>query len=289
MDVIEYPDEMRAWSREQRAAGRLIGFVPTMGALHEGHASLMRESVAQNDVTVVSIFVNPTQFAPHEDFDRYPRTWDADRDLSEALGAQVVYAPSAQTMYPEKYSTYVTVERVQDHLCGASRPHFFRGVATVVAKLFNAVQPDRAYFGQKDAQQCAVIRRMVRDLDFPIEIIEMPVVREPDGLAMSSRNKYLSEDERQRALALSRGLIRGQELLNTGERDSARIIQEVRMQLADVETDYVALVDAEEMQPVATVDGAVVLAVAATVGSTRLIDNMKLMPGRSGGQAPRLL
>jgi pantoate--beta-alanine ligase len=183
--IVESPDDMRAWSFEQRCSGRTIGFVPTMGALHEGHASLMRAAARGNDAAVASIFVNPTQFAPHEDFNRYPRTFDADCRLSEEIGMQVVYAPTAASMYPEGYATYVNIERVSQGLCGRSRPVFFRGVATVVTKLFNAVLPHRAYFGQKDAQQCAVIKRMARDLDMGIEIVEMPIVREPDGLATS--------------------------------------------------------------------------------------------------------
>lgn len=283
MHVFDTARHMLAWSREQRAAGRTIGFVPTMGALHEGHASLVREAVAKNDVAVASIFVNPTQFAPHEDFDRYPRTWESDTALLESLGVQAIYAPRADRMYPEGYATYVTVERLQDHLCGVSRPHFFRGVATVVAKLFNAVQPDRAYFGQKDAQQCAVLKRMVRDLDFPIEIVEMPIVREPDGLAMSSRNAYLSPEERQKALALSRALEQGQALLEGGERDPARIVEEVGAHMTDVEIDYIALVDSEEFQPVTVIDREITLAVAAKVGQTRLIDNIKFNPATDAG------
>ncbi|HEO72399.1 MAG TPA: pantoate--beta-alanine ligase, partial [Candidatus Hydrogenedentes bacterium] len=200
---------MRAWSADRHCEGKRIGFVPTMGALHEGHASLVRASVAENDVTVVSIFVNPTQFAPNEDFDQYPRTFDADRQLCENIGADVIYAPTAAGMYPEGHQTYVTIGDVSKRLCGASRPTFFRGVATVVTKLFCAVRPDRAYFGQKDAQQCAVIKRMTRDLDLGVDIVEMPIVREPDGLAMSSRNTYLSPEERVRALCLARALHKG--------------------------------------------------------------------------------
>lgn len=278
MDVLDTARAMQAWTRERRAAGKSIGFVPTMGALHEGHASLIRESVARNDTTVVSIFVNPTQFAPHEDFDRYPRTWETDAALIESLGADAIYAPKPSSMYPEGYATYVTVERLQDRLCGISRPHFFRGVATVVAKLFNAVQPDRAYFGQKDAQQCAVLKRMVRDLDFPIEIVEMPIVREVDGLAMSSRNAYLSLEEREQALSLSRALQRGQAMLEQGERNPTRIVDEVTATLNGIDIDYVSLVDADEIQPVDTVDREIILAVAARVGQTRLIDNIKFNP-----------
>jgi pantoate--beta-alanine ligase len=229
---------------------------------------------------VVSIFVNPTQFAPHEDLDRYPRTFDKDVALLKLVGAHAVYAPSASDMYASNHATYVTVERLQDGLCGISRPHFFRGVATVVAKLFNAVQPDRAYFGQKDAQQCAVITRMVRDLDFPIEIVEMPIVREPDGLAMSSRNVYLSAAERRRALCLSRALRQGQAMLEAGERNAARVVEAVRAEMTEVEIDYVSLVDASEIRDVDVITSEIILAVAAKVGNTRLIDNIKFNPRR---------
>jgi pantoate--beta-alanine ligase len=249
-----------------------------MGALHEGHASLMRQSAKDNAVSIASIFVNPTQFAPHEDFDEYPRTWDADLALAEQCGITAVYHPNAKTMYPDGYSTYVRVERVSEGLCGRSRPHFFGGVATVCTKLFNATLPHRAYFGQKDAQQCAVMKRMVRDLDMGVEIVEMPIVREPDGLAMSSRNRYLSAEERARALCLSRALFDAERMLNGGERDGNKILDSVRNAMAPVRIDYVELVDAEDFQPVARVDGPVVLAVAAFLGDTRLIDNIKFSP-----------
>ena len=279
MKVIETPDAMRAWSFEQRGAGKTIGFVPTMGALHEGHASLMREASQRNDVAVVSIFVNPTQFAPQEDFNKYPRTFEADARISEETGMNVLYAPNARVMYPEGYATYVHVERLTQGLCGKSRPIFFRGVATVVTKLFNVVLPHRAYFGRKDAQQCAVIKRMVRDLDMGIEIVEMPIVREPDGLAMSSRNAYLSLEERRRARRLSQSLFRAQSMLEAGEQDAQTLIDAVRKGMADVDIDYIELVDGEEFQPAPKVTGTVVLAVAALVGKTRLIDNIKYRAG----------
>jgi pantoate--beta-alanine ligase len=266
---------MQQWTFEQRCAGRTVGLVPTMGGLHEGHASLMRESVSCNDVSVLSIFVNPAQFAPHEDFDRYPRTFEADLALAEEIGIDAVYAPTSSTMYVQDFASYLTVERVQDGLCGGSRPHFFRGVATVVTKLFNAVLPHRAYFGQKDAQQCAVIKRMVRDLDFGIEIVELPIVRDADGLALSSRNQYLSSAERLKALNLSKALSRGVELMERGERDVCRIEEAVRTELADLDIDYVAVVDADSIEPLAVAQGNVLLAAAAHVGATRLIDNVK--------------
>jgi pantoate--beta-alanine ligase len=266
---------MRQWTFEQRCAGRTVGLVPTMGGLHEGHASLMRESVSRNDVSVLSIFVNPAQFAPHEDFDRYPRTFEADLALAEGIGMDAVYAPTSSTMYAQDFASYLTVERLQDGLCGGSRPHFFRGVATVVTKLFNAVLPHRAYFGQKDAQQCAVIKRLVRDLDFDIEIVELPIVRDADGLALSSRNQYLSSAERLKALNLSKALSRGLELMQRGERDIRRIEEVVRAELADLDIDYVAVVDADSIEPLAVAQGSVLLAAAAHVGATRLIDNVK--------------
>lgn len=278
MIIFETPKGMRAWSLEQKRLGKTIGFVPTMGALHEGHLSLMRASVKENDVSVASIFVNPTQFAPNEDFNKYPRTFETDKAMCEEVGIQVIYAPGPKEMYPEGYSTYVNVEKVSEGLCSKTRPHFFRGVATVVAKLFNAVLPDRAYFGQKDAQQYAVIRRMAEDLDMGIEVIEMPIIREPDDLAMSSRNRYLSPEDHQRALCLSKSLFAAEAMLKAGERSAAAIIAAVREGMKTVEIDYVEVVDAGTMQPVERVEGPIVLAVAAQVGPARLIDNIKFKP-----------
>ena len=276
MIVLESPAEMRAWAMARKCEGKSIGFVPTMGALHEGHASLMRAARAGNDCAVLSIFVNPTQFAPTEDLDRYPRTWDADLAIAHETGMDAVYAPTARAMYPEHYSTYVNVEEVSQGLCGASRPHFFRGVATVVTKLFCAVLPDRAYFGQKDAQQCVVVTRMARDLDLGVEIVEMPIVREADGLAMSSRNRYLSAEERARALCLSQALTEAGNMMNAGERDAETVKAAVRDRIAlDAVVDYVELVDAATMRPLDRIEGVILLAVAAKVGETRLIDNIK--------------
>jgi len=273
--VIRTPEEMRAWSEEQRRQGKTIGFVPTMGALHEGHISLAHAAVSNNDVSVASIFVNPTQFAPTEDFDQYPRPIDEDLAKLEAENTTAVYAPTAADMYPENYSTYVLEEKVSQGLCGGSRPHFFRGVATVVIKLFNAVKPHRAYFGQKDAQQCAVIKRMARDLDMGIEIVEMPIVREPDGLAMSSRNQYLTAEDRERALCLSRALFQAETMLQEGERKAQPVVDAVRNAMSEVTIDYIALVDAETMSPVDVVERPVTLAVAALLPTARLIDNIK--------------
>jgi pantoate--beta-alanine ligase len=278
MEILESVKEMRAWSLAQRADGKSIGFVPTMGALHAGHLSLMHAAVRENTVAVASIFVNPTQFAPNEDFSKYPRTWESDLALCREVGVKAIYAPHSATMYPDGYATYVTVDRVTEGLCSKTRPHFFRGVTTVVTKLFNAVLPDRAYFGQKDAQQYAVLRRMAEDLDMGIEVIEMPIVREPDGLAMSSRNRYLSPEDRRRALCLSRSLFQARSLLEAGERHPAMITAAVRAGMAEVDIDYVELVDARDMQPVTEITGPIVLAVAAQVGPARLIDNIKFPP-----------
>lgn len=285
MKIIQTASEMREWSLAQRCVGKRIGFVPTMGALHEGHASLMRAAAANDDVSVLSLFVNPAQFGPNEDYSRYPRTWEADLALAESIGAHAIYNPDAHDMYPEDYSTYVTVEGVSNGLCSVTRPHFFRGVATVVAKLFNAVLPHRAYFGQKDGQQCAVIKRMARDLDMGIEIVEMPIVREPDGLAMSSRNVYLTKEDRVRARCLSRSLFAAEKLLRDGERNGAALKRSVCDAMSEVDIDYVELVDAETMARVDLVDRPVMLAVAAQVGAARLIDNIKFTPPECMGHS----
>lgn len=274
MDILRTPETMQAWSTRRTSAGESVGFVPTMGALHEGHASLIRASVEENAATVVSIFVNPTQFAPSEDFGEYPRTWETDKALCESLGADAIYYPDPDGMYPPGYATCVQMDGPSAGLESVTRPHFFRGVATVVTKLFNAVRPDRAYFGQKDAQQAAVITRMAADLDFGIEIRVMPIVREPDGLAMSSRNVYLSADERQRALALSRGLRKAESMLEGGERNSSTVAGAVREELSETDIDYVEIVNADTMEPVDTIKGRTLIAVAAKVGETRLIDNI---------------
>lgn len=275
MKIIRDKQVMRQLAITEKAAGRSIGFVPTMGALHEGHASLVRAAVDRDDVSVASIFVNPTQFAPHEDLKTYPRPFHEDCELLESLGTDIVYAPEAGSMYPVGYSTFVTVANLSKGLCSLSRPHFFRGVATVVTKLFNTVLPDRAYFGQKDAQQCAIIKRLALDLDMAVEIIEMPIVREADGLAMSSRNRYLTPEQRQEALRLSAALRQAEQLLLDGERDSATIVAAVHAALAPLEADYVSLVDAATIAPLDTVVGEVLLALAVNMGPARLIDNIK--------------
>lgn len=252
-----------------------------MGALHEGHRSLARAARQQCDVVAASIFVNPTQFAPNEDFSRYPRTLEADCRMLEAEGIDLVFTPSAKAMYPPGATTLVEVAGIGDRLDGASRPGHFRGVATVVAKLFHIVQPEFAFFGQKDAAQLAVLRQMVRDLNMPVEVVACPIVREPDGLAMSSRNRYLSPDERRQALAISRGLRTASKMTQDGERGAEVLLRAVRERLREepaLREDYVALVDADTLLPLEDARRGGLLAVAAYVGSTRLIDNVLLLP-----------
>jgi pantoate--beta-alanine ligase len=273
--VVSSPAELRAILDDARSLGRSIGLVPTMGALHEGHLSLVDACRSQCDLTVVSIFVNPTQFGPQEDFNRYPRQLAQDVELVGAHGAELVFAPSVETMFPSGHATSVDVEGPAETLEGACRPGHFRGVATVVLKLFNLVGPNRAYFGRKDYQQSLVVRRMVADLDLPLEVCVCPTVRETDGLAMSSRNAYLSPDERHRALAVSDSLRLARELVAHG----TLLAQQIRRQMesllvaAGLHIDYVALVDPETLSPVEEVTGPTVALVAVRVGATRLIDN----------------
>lgn len=268
---------VRQHLREHRLATRRIGLVPTMGALHEGHRSLIRAARSGCDVVVVSIFVNPTQFAPGEDFDRYPRSLDADLAACRAEGADVVFCPSAADMYPPGSVTTVAVSELAEGLCGAHRPGHFTGVATVVTKLFNIVQPDVAYFGQKDAQQVAVIRRMVRDLFLPLEIVVCPTVREADGLALSSRNAYLSPDERRRAVSLSAALRWAEAQVANGQRAAKPLVTEMYRQIqaaGPCSIDYIEVVDAEDLRPREQIFGRCLIAVAVRIGSTRLIDNV---------------
>lgn len=269
--------EMREYSDRVKSEGKTIGLVPTMGFLHEGHLSLIRQAKVSTDVVVVSIFVNPTQFGVGEDFDEYPRSMEKDTAACLREGVDVIFAPTAEEMYPSPYLTYVNVEKITERLCGKSRPGHFRGVATVVNKLFNIVAPDKAFFGQKDAQQLIVIRRMVKDLNMRIKVIPVPIVREPDGVAMSSRNKYLSPQERQSAKCLNRALLHAKELISGGERDSARIVDAMRKiieneQLAQV--DYIEIFDADSLEEISRVEGNVLIALAVKFGSARLIDNM---------------
>lgn len=255
------------------------GFVPTMGYLHEGHLSLIRRARAENDHVAVSIFVNPTQFGPHEDYNRYPRDLERDLRLLEPLQVDLVFVPSVEEMYPPGFQTWVIVEELSRPLEGASRPGHFRGVATVVAKLFNIVQPDRAYFGQKDAQQAVVIRRMVRDLNFPVEIVVCPTVREPDGLALSSRNTYLNPQERQAATVLFRALQAAKARYEAGERDGERLREAMREVLRGeplARVDYVSVADPETLEELSRVEGSALLSLAVYIGNTRLIDNLLL-------------
>ncbi|MFZ0704426.1 MAG: pantoate--beta-alanine ligase [Candidatus Korobacteraceae bacterium] len=281
MKHIESVAEMKAVCREITRSGRTLGFVPTMGALHEGHASLVRASKAQCQATVVSIFVNPLQFGPTEDLDKYPRAMERDSKLLQELGVDVLYAPTAGEMYPPGATTYVEVSGISDRLDGASRPGHFRGVATVVAKLFEIVRPDRAFFGQKDAAQVAVLRRMVRDLDMDVEVVVCPIVREKDGLAMSSRNAYLNPTERKQALVLNRSLMRVQFEADAGERDTSKLIETGKSVIAEepgARLDYFAIVDPDTLEPASDVSRPALVAVAAYVGATRLIDNILLAP-----------
>ena len=280
MKISQTIEDARAISRSAKHSGKRVGLVPTMGALHEGHLSLVRAAKTRCDVVAVSIFVNPTQFGPSEDFSKYPRDFERDQELLQKEGVDLVFAPSVDEMYPPGAPTYVTVEALSERLCGRSRPGHFRGVTTVVSKLFQISEPDKAFFGQKDAAQAAVIRRMVRDLNFPVEIVVCPIVREPDGLAMSSRNAYLDPQQRDSALVLYRSLSRVQEMFKAGERQISRLLsagKEMFVQEPSVRLDYFEIVDPESLEPVAQIAKPALVAVAAFLGSTRLIDNLVLM------------
>jgi pantoate--beta-alanine ligase len=277
MEVLRTVAELREWSRQERNdGGNTIGLVPTMGALHAGHASLIRAAVNSVGYVAVSIFVNPTQFGPNEDFSRYPRTFDADCALAKAEGADVVFAPAVEELYPAGAATFVDVEGLSSQLDGKSRPGHFRGVATVVSKLMIAAEPDRAFFGQKDAAQVAVLRRMVADLRLATEIVVCPIVREADGLALSSRNVYLSADERAQALTLSSAIRSAEAFFASGERNAARFIEAAHTAFAaqpEIRVDYIALVDWATLEPVELAAPGSLFAVAGWVGATRLIDN----------------
>jgi len=274
-------DELRAALAEVRRAGKTVGLVPTMGALHEGHLSLVRASKVECDFTVVTIFVNPSQFAPTEDLDSYPRTFEADMQALTTCGAELVFAPADEEVYCSGHDTWVEVGGVAEPLEGECRPAFFRGVATVVLKLFNMARADVAFFGQKDYQQAQVIKQMVRDLNVPIEIRVCPIVRAPDGLAMSSRNAYLSSEARVRALVLWRSLRLAQDLVAAGERDAKAITEKMReviLTVEDAQVNYVTLADPETLQPVSRITGPTVAALAVRIEGTRLIDNHILTP-----------
>jgi len=279
MRICDTIEEMRRASHSARRAGQHLGFVPTMGALHEGHLSLVRAAKSRCGAVAVSIFVNPLQFGPQEDLAKYPRTLERDRELLENEGVDLLFAPSVGDMYPAGAVTYVTVEGLSESLCGKSRPGHFRGVTTVVAKLFHIVEPDVAFFGQKDAAQVAIIRRMVRDLNFPVEIAVGPIVREADGLAMSSRNVYLSTTERRSALVLHHALKEIARRFEKGERNSAALIEAGKRAFVrepSVQLDYLEIVDPETLEAVPELNHSALVAVAAFVGKTRLIDNVVL-------------
>ncbi|ODN30871.1 pantoate--beta-alanine ligase [Fervidobacterium thailandense] len=275
MRLVQTVAEMKSIVRELHNQHKSIGFVPTMGYLHEGHLSLVRRARAENDVVVVSIFVNPTQFGPNEDFERYPRDLERDLRLLEPLGVNYVFHPTVEEMYPKNYSVYVEEISLSRYLCGASRPGHFRGVCTVVTKLFNIVKPTRAYFGQKDAQQFRILKRMVENLNMDVEMVELPIVREPDGLAMSSRNVYLTPEERKEATRLYRALKRAEELIADGEREVSILKAEMMKVLEHplLKIDYVEIVDEATLEPVERVEGRVLIALAVFVGKARLIDN----------------
>lgn len=277
MEILNSPDAMRTWVREQHAAGKTVALVPTMGFFHEGHLSLMRMAARHADSVVVSLFVNPIQFGPGEDLDRYPRNFERDSALARNEGVAVLFAPRAEAMYPPGFQTTVSVEQLSRHLCGRSRPGHFNGVTTVVTKLFHIIQPDSAVFGRKDYQQLAILRRMVLDLDMGVEILSHPIVREEDGLAMSSRNAYLDEGQRQSALSLSKGIALARSLFAEGERDTAVLEGKVKSSIlnhAGTGIDYISFVDCNSLEPKAHADGDTLLALAVTIdGHVRLIDN----------------
>lgn len=276
MQIVSTVDAVREQVKKWREEGLSVGLVPTMGYLHEGHKSLIDKAVEQNDRVVVSVFVNPIQFGPNEDLATYPRDLDRDSALCENAGADLIFHPEKEDMYFDDFCTHVDMEGLTKGLCGKTRPTHFRGVCTVVSKLFNIVKPDRAYFGQKDAQQLAVIRRMVRDLNFDLEIVGCPIIREEDGLAKSSRNTYLSPEERKAAVILHKGLVKGEELVKNGEKNAAKVAEAIREVIESeplAKIDYVEIVDFDNIQTVETIEGPVLAAVAVYIGKTRLIDN----------------
>jgi len=276
MKIVTKIIDVKKELKEVRSQGKTIGFVPTMGYLHEGHLSLVRESLQSTDVTVVSIFINPAQFGPKEDFKEYPRDLERDSELLEREGVDYLFVPDKNEIYPEGYETYIEVLNLQDKLCGRSRPGHFRGVNTVVLKLFNIICPDISFFGQKDAQQAVILKRMVQDLDLDVRIEVLPIIREKDGLALSSRNAYLSREERKAALVLSKSLKEAQSMIEKGERDSVEIVNRMREMINSehlVKIDYIEIVDMVKLNPIARMEKEVLVALAAYIGKVRLIDN----------------
>ncbi|MCX7749757.1 MAG: pantoate--beta-alanine ligase [Clostridia bacterium] len=277
MRVIECIKDLKAVVRTQKRQNRSVGFVPTMGYLHEGHLSLVKMSVRDNDMTIMSIFVNPTQFGANEDFDKYPRDMDRDMKLAEMAGVDIIFAPTVKEMYPDGYKTYVEVEDITKVLCGKSRPGHFRGVTTVVAKLFNIVEPEKAYFGQKDAQQITVIKKMVKDLHMNLEVITCPIIREEDGLAMSSRNVYLSNEERKAAVILSKSLFEAEKIVLDGEKRKSKVMEHLVKRIHSeplAKIDYIEIVDSDDLKEVEVLEKNTLIAVAVKFGNTRLIDNV---------------
>ena len=276
MKIVSTVEQVREEVKKWRQQGLTVGLVPTMGYLHEGHKSLIDKAVAQNDKVVVSVFVNPIQFGPTEDLATYPRDLERDAALCEDAGAALIFHPEKEDMYFDDFCTYIDMDGLTKGLCGKTRPIHFRGVCTVVGKLFNIVHPDRAYFGQKDAQQLAVVRRMVRDLNFDLEIVGCPIIREEDGLAKSSRNTYLSEEERKAAVILHKGLVKGEEMVRGGEKDVKKVLNTITEIIESeplAKIDYVEAVDFDNIETIDTIEGSVLVAVAVYIGKTRLIDN----------------
>ena len=279
MRIYTTVEDMRAYVKACRNKDQVIGFVPTMGAFHKGHISLMQAARKENDIVVVSIFVNPLQFCSGEDYDRYPRQTDLDRRICEAEGVDAVFNPTVAEIYPKGFDSHVDQGELPSKLCGPFRPGHFRGVTTVVSKLFNIIQPDSAYFGQKDYQQTQIIRRQVQDLNFDIKVRMMPIVREDDGLAMSSRNVYLGPKQRREATCIYRSLLRAKDLIAKGDNDAAKVIQEMRREIRKTKgarVDYLAITNAETLESIREIKGKVLIAVAVRIGKTRLIDNILL-------------
>lgn len=279
MRILKTPDEMHAACEQRKREGKRVGFVPTMGALHEGHLSLVRAARAQTDVVAASIFVNPLQFGPNEDLAKYPRQFERDRELLQAEGCELLFAPDVSDMYPPGATTLVEVAGISERLDGKSRPGHFRGVTTVVSKLFHIVEPDAAFFGQKDAAQAAILRQMVRDQNFPVRIVVCPIVREKDGLAMSSRNAYLSPEQRKQAVVLHRALMRVQTMADTGEHEAEKLVAAGKGVIEEepgARLDYFEAVNWDTLEPVEDIRGGALIAVAAWIGTTRLIDNVVL-------------
>ncbi len=281
MEIIENIASMQAFAERKRMEGKLMGLVPTMGSLHEGHLTLIREAKGRTDIVVVSILVNPTQFGPGEDYDSYPRDLEGDARKVISAGGDIIFSPSASDMYPEGYLTYVDMGKVTEPLCGLSRPAHFRGVATIVSKLFNIIKPHKAFFGQKDYQQSVVIKRMVKDLNMDIDIIVLPTVREPDGLAMSSRNSYLSEEERKVSPVLYKSLTIASGMIRDGERNARKILSAIKRTIEKeplVSIDYIAMTDSETLEDIDEIKGKTLIALAVRIGKTRLIDNILIDP-----------